>query len=59
MTIDIKEENKEWTILIVQSLNEDDIEENKTQFYDCLQRTFETIDRKVFFVRRYECKSRK
>jgi hypothetical protein len=48
MTIDIKEENKEWTLLIVHTPNVDDIEENKTQFYDCLKITFETINRKVF-----------
>jgi exonuclease III len=50
MTIDIKEENEEWTLLIVYALNEDDTEENKTQFYECLQRTYETIGREVFLL---------
>jgi hypothetical protein len=45
---DIKEQNEEWTLIIVYAPNEDDTEENKTQFYDCLPRTFETTDRKVF-----------
>jgi HKD family nuclease len=50
MTINIEEVNEEWALSIVYVPNEDDIEENKTQFYKCLQRTFETTDRKVFLL---------
>jgi hypothetical protein len=44
------EENEEWTFIIVYAPNEDDTEENKTHFYDWLQRIFETTDRKVFLL---------
>jgi hypothetical protein len=43
VAIYIKEENED-------ALNEDDTEENRTQFYECLQRTFETVDRQVFLL---------
>ena len=48
--MDIDEGKEKWTLVIVYAPNEDDTAENKTQFYETLQRSIEEQERDILIL---------